>query len=75
MTPTNTQQASNPTTYAISGMTCGHCARTVERAARDVPGVTGARVDFAARTLTVEGDVPAASIAAAVEEAGYAVEA
>ena len=75
MTPTTTQEASATTTYTISGMTCTHCARTIERAAAELEGVVRARVDFAARTLTVEGNVAAASIAAAVEDAGYAVEA
>ena len=74
-TTTNPENTTRPTnTYRITGMTCGHCAQTVQRAAASVQGVESARVDFAARSLTVQGDVPAARIAEAVSEAGYGME-
>lgn len=58
----------------VSGMTCGHCAKTVERSVRSLPGVVAARVDFAKKELTaaVDGDqVDVDAIAGAVERAGY----
>ena len=57
-------------------MTCGNCARTVERALRSTPGVTKASVDLAAASATVEYDVALAkpeALAEAVRDLGYEV--
>jgi copper chaperone CopZ len=40
----------------VSGMTCGNCARAVERRLSAYPGVWTARVDLAQGTATVEFD-------------------
>ncbi len=58
--------------FAVSGMSCAACAARVEKAARNVPGVITASVNFSLGRLTVEA-VPdsAAAIIAAVEDAGY----
>jgi len=58
--------------FAVSGMSCAACAARVEKAARNVPGVITASVNFSLGRLTVEA-VPdsAAAITAAVEDAGY----
>ena len=63
------------TDYAVSGMTCGHCAGAVTAEISKVPGVTGVQVDVAASRVTVQSDQPvsADAIAEAVEEAGYEV--
>ena len=61
-------------TLRVTGMTCGHCARTVERAVGKVPGVQAARVDLAAETLTIAGAPDRALVVAAVRGAGYDVE-
>ncbi|MFX8145290.1 cation transporter, partial [Acinetobacter baumannii] len=42
-------------------------------ALRAVPGVSEARVNLASETAQVDGDAPAAQLAAAVERAGYGV--
>jgi copper chaperone CopZ len=61
-------------TYTVDGMTCEHCVRAVTGEVTRVAGVTDVRVDLAARTVTVTGDpVDDAAVAAAVDEAGYAV--
>src|SRR5438105_1931429 len=62
------------TTLDISGMTCASCVRRVERALGKVPGVESANVNFATETalVTAAGDLPANSLIAAVEKAGYA---
>ncbi|MDR2075593.1 MAG: heavy metal translocating P-type ATPase [Desulfovibrio sp.] len=59
----------------IDGMNCGHCAASVEKALRAVPGVTGAQVDLASGTATVEvdGGAPEAALKTAVTEAGFQV--
>jgi copper ion binding protein len=60
-------------TYSIKGMTCDHCVRAVTTEVSRVPGVTDVQVDLAAATATVtaEGPIVDADIAAAVSEAGY----
>lgn len=63
----------NPTLH-VTGMTCGHCARTVERAVGRVPGVQGARVDLAAETLTIAGAPERALVVDAIRKAGYDVQ-
>ncbi|HEX2021245.1 MAG TPA: heavy-metal-associated domain-containing protein, partial [Candidatus Thermoplasmatota archaeon] len=45
--------ASIDQTLRVRGMTCGHCAKTVERAARAVPGVEDARADLGAGALAL----------------------
>lgn len=55
----------------VRGMTCGHCAKTVERAARNVPGIEDARVELATGKLTARGHAPREQIAAAIRAAGY----
>jgi Cu2+-exporting ATPase/Cu+-exporting ATPase len=60
---------------AVTGMSCGHCAATVEKALLAVPGVEKARVDLASGTAGVSvGDgVTDAALAAAVAGAGFEV--
>ena len=57
-------------------MTCGNCARTVERALASTPGVTKASVDLQGGRATVEYDVDLVkpeALATAVRELGYEV--
>jgi copper ion binding protein len=63
------------TTYAVKGMTCGHCVQAVSAEVGKVPGVTEVRVDLAAGAVTVTSDGPAdeQAVRAAVDEAGYEV--
>jgi copper chaperone CopZ len=57
--------------YRVNGMTCGGCARHVEKALRSVPGVTGVTVDLARGLATVEGQATFQALAASLEAAGY----
>lgn len=61
------------TSYAVTGMTCGHCVSAVTTEVSRVPGVTGVDVDLATGTVTVTSDRPLddAAVRAAVDEAGY----
>ncbi|MET8144078.1 heavy-metal-associated domain-containing protein [Sphaerisporangium sp. NPDC005288] len=63
------------TTYTVKGMTCGHCVSSVKEEVGEVPGVTGVEVDLPTGLVTVRSEEPLddAAVAAAVEEAGYAV--
>jgi Cu+-exporting ATPase len=60
----------------VLGMTCGACARRVERALAKVPGVGEAHVNFVTQRATVSYDPTRANrelLARAVEGAGYEV--
>ena len=61
----------NPQTYRVIGMTCGGCARHVDKALRATPGVTEVAVDVARGTATVSGTATFESLAASVSQAGY----
>jgi copper chaperone len=59
----------------VTGMTCGHCQKTVEKALAGVPGVLGAVVDLTDATAEVDYDDDTATIeelTGAVVKAGYA---
>lgn len=58
-------------TLTVEGMSCGHCEQTVEEALADVEGVTGAKADHEADSVTVEGDAETDALVEAVSEAGY----
>ena len=60
-------------TYAVTGMTCEHCVRSVSEEVGALPGVTAVDVDLASGGLTVTSEAPIADadVRAAVEEAGY----
>ena len=60
-------------TYAVAGMTCEHCVRSVTEEVSEVPGVTAVQVDLAGGRVTVQGDADDAAVRAAVAEAGYQV--
>ena len=61
-------------TYAVKGMTCSHCVRSVEEEVADVAGVEDVTVDLASGRLTVAGtDVADEAVRAAVADAGYEV--
>ncbi|QIM18013.1 heavy-metal-associated domain-containing protein [Leucobacter coleopterorum] len=61
------------TTYTVTGMTCGHCVRSVTEEVSEVAGVTDVNVDLASGNLTVTSDDPVDTekIREAVAEAGY----
>ncbi len=60
----------------VKGMTCGNCARSVERTLASTPGVTKATVELQAGAATVEYDtdlVKPEVLADAVRDLGYEV--
>ena len=63
------------TTFEITGMTCAHCQRAVTEEIAAVVGVESVTVELATGTVTVTASEPVdrADIAAAVDEAGYAL--
>ncbi|MDI9833241.1 MULTISPECIES: heavy-metal-associated domain-containing protein [unclassified Streptomyces] len=61
------------TTYAVTGMSCGHCRATLTEAIGGLDGVTGVDVDLATGhvTVTSAAEPDDARIAAVVDDAGY----
>ena len=62
-------------TYEIVGMTCGGCAKSVERAARAAAPDAEIRVDLASRRLEIRGSASPDAVMAAVGAAGYGIQA
>jgi copper ion binding protein len=63
------------TTYTVAGMTCAHCVHAVSEEVGALPGVTSVEVDLDSGAVTVTSDRPLDddAVAAAVDEAGYAL--
>ena len=59
--------------FNIGGMSCASCVAHVEKALKAVPGVESASVNLATEKATVHahGSVAAATLSAAIENAGY----
>ena len=69
---------STTTQFSVDGMTCGHCVNHVTSELTAIPGVTDVSIDLVAggsSLVTVTSDAPLSdeAIAAAIEEAGYAL--
>lgn len=67
---------STTSTYAVTGMTCGHCVSSVTEELSALPGVQEVTVDLDAGGTSRVSVVSAAPLAesdvrAAIEEAGY----
>jgi copper chaperone len=63
-------------TISVPGVHCDHCKHAIEGALAPLPGVTSARVDVDARTVTVKVDETLTDrerLVAAIEEQGYDV--
>lgn len=59
------------TEFAVDNMKCGGCAAKAEQAIRAVPGVTGVRVDLAAKSAVVQGGADAQAVVDALTRVGY----
>jgi copper chaperone len=60
--------------YVVEGMTCAHCVASVRDEVGELAGVHHVDVDLASGRLTVAADaLDDAAVAAAVDEAGYAL--
>jgi len=62
-------------TYTVTGMTCQHCVNAVTEEVAAITGVTDVQVDLESGGLIVTATDPVADtdVAAAVDEAGYAL--
>ncbi len=61
-------------TYALPGISCGHCRVAITGAVSKVAGVTAIDVDLDSKVVTVTGTgVEDAAVRDAIDEAGYDV--
>jgi mercuric reductase len=60
----------------ITGMTCAHCARSIETALSAVAGVSRAEVSYATASAQLEtvGDLAVSTLLSAIKAAGYGAE-
>jgi copper ion binding protein len=68
-------EAPHRTHVTVTGMTCQHCVMSVTEEVGEIAGVRSVDVQLATGAVTVvsERALPVAEIAAAVEEAGFAL--
>ena len=69
-------RGSSSSSYQVTGLTCGHCAKSVTQALQTLPQVDDVQVDLAAggvSTVTVTGVVPPETVCRAIEATGYTV--
>ena len=61
----------NSTKFDVTGMSCAACSARVEKAVKNVDGVTSCAVNLLTNSMTVDGSADTAEIIRAVENAGY----
>jgi copper chaperone len=61
--------------FEVTGMSCGHCVNVVQDAVHTVDPEAQVTVDLETGHVDVVSGQPRADIAAAIENAGYAVRA
>lgn len=59
--------------FNVNGMTCGGCVRAVTNAIRNVDPDASVDVDLAGKRVSVQSKADAASVEAAITDAGYEV--
>ena len=60
------------TKYSVVGLDCPNCASKLEGMIAKVEGIDSAKINFLSEKLTVESDLPAAELLAAVRETAKA---
>ena len=61
-----------PRTFLVAGMSCGHCTVAVTDEVSRVAGVNAVDVDLDSKLVRVHGtDVDETDVLAAIDEAGY----
>ena len=58
-------------TLTLSGLHCGNCIKSVEKALHEVPGVEKVSVTLSPQQAIVEGEVEAQTLIDAIDEIGF----
>lgn len=60
-------------TFTVTGMTCGHCEKSVTRALKQLDPQAEVRIDRSKNLVEVQSQQPREALAQAITEEGYAV--
>jgi len=60
-------------TFTVTGMTCGHCEKSVKQAIQTLDPQAQVVIDRSHNLVEVSSDQPREKIAASIAEEGYAV--
>ncbi len=60
-------------TFTVTGMTCGHCEKAVERAVKQLDPQAEVKADRTQNLVQVTSTQPREALARAIAEEGYAV--
>ncbi len=60
-------------TFTVTGMTCGHCEKTVVQAVKQLDPQAQVTADRTQNKVDVQSSQPREALAAAIAEEGYAV--
>ena len=60
-------------TFTVTGMTCGHCEKSVARAIHQVDPQAEVKIDRSQNRVEVQSQQPREALAKAIAEEGYAV--
>jgi copper chaperone len=63
----------NTHTFSVTGMTCGHCEKSVVQAVKLLDPQAQVVADRTSNTVQVQSTQPRDALAAAIAEEGYAV--
>ena len=58
-------------TLTLSGLHCGNCVKSVEKALNEVPGVEKVTVTLSPQQAIVEGEVEAQTLIDTIDEIGF----
>ncbi len=62
-------------TFTVTGMTCGHCEMAVQRALKKVDPQAEVKIDRTQNRVEVQSEQPRDTLARAIAEEGYEVQA
>ena len=60
-------------TFTVTGMTCGHCEKSVTRALKQLDPQAEVKIDRSKNLVEVRSQQPREALAQAITEEGYAV--
>jgi copper chaperone len=59
--------------FTVTGMTCGHCEKAVDRAIKQLDPAAQVKIDRPSNQVTVQSSQAREALAHAISEEGYAV--
>ena len=60
-------------TFTVTGMTCGHCEKSVTRALKQADPAAEVKIDRSQNLVEVQSQQPREALARAIADEGYAV--